>query len=184
MTMIDWGNFSGFFTTGIPSEVFYPSLIVTAILLLVGLMWKRITDKSKYSLWILLIEYLFVVVCSTFICRNTIIFEFERLQLIPFWTYMAIIEHTPGVRVWDIVLNVVLFLPLGFLVKLIKPSISICLMMRIALCISIFIESNQYFFEKGAAQIDDVMHNVIGAMIGWSLAYGILSLSCRKIIRK
>jgi glycopeptide antibiotics resistance protein len=96
--------------------------------------------------------------------------NFDRLELMPFWTYKCVIAHVPGVSVWDIVLNVVLFLPLGFLVKLLKPSLSIFKMLMVAFTLSLFIETNQYFFEKGVAQFDDVMHNMIGAVIGWLLA--------------
>jgi len=121
-----------------------------------------------------------ILICSTVICRKPFYFEFERLQPTPFWTYKAVIEHTPGVRVWDIILNVVLFVPMGFLIKLIYPAISIWKIFIIAVCCSFFIETNQYMFEKGIAQIDDVMHNTIGCAIGWLLSYGVLRLSSIK----
>lgn len=165
--MINWGNFSGFFTTGIPSEVFYPSLLVTAIFLIVGLIWTRVKEKKRYVLWVLLLEYAFIVVCSTIICRGTAKLEFDRLEISPFWTYQSVLAHTPGVSIWDIILNVVLFLPLGLLVKLLYPSTTVLRMMGIAILCSLFIETNQYVFEKGVAQFDDVMHNTIGALIGW-----------------
>ena len=168
--MINWGNFSGFFTTGIPSVVLYPSLIVTIILIVAGLFCGKVRNKVRYALIILLIEYLFVVICSTIVCRGVQSFEFARLELKPFWTYKAVIERVPGVSVWDIVLNVVLFVPLSFLIKLIFPAISLGKILIIAVCCSLFIETNQYVLEKGIAQIDDVMHNTIGATIGWILA--------------
>lgn len=179
--MIDWGHFTSFFTTGIPSGVLVTSLISTVILLIIGLLWKKVKNKKEYSLWILLIEYLFVVVCSTVICRPSVNFDFDRLELIPFWTYKCVIAHAPGVSVWDIILNVVLFIPLGFLVKLIYPSISALKILGIALLCSLFIETNQYVFEKGVAQIDDVMHNVIGALLGWLLAKWIICINNRRI---
>ena len=72
-----------------------------------------------------------------------------------------------GVSVWDIALNVALFVPLGFLAKLIYPAIPINKMLLIAVGGSVFIEVNQYLGEKGVAQIYVVMHNTIGAGIGW-----------------
>lgn len=168
--MIDWGNFRDFFTTGIPSIVLYPSLIITAVLLIVGQIWKRINNKKTCALWIFFIEYAFIVVCSTIICRDTVFFEFDRLELTPFWTYSSVINHTPGVSVWDIVLNIVIFFPLGFLLKLLSPSLSLLKMLIIAVCCSVFIEINQYVFEKGVAQLDDIMHNTFGGIIGWFIA--------------
>lgn len=122
-------------------------------------------------MWILLVGYLFIVVCSTIVCRRAMSFCFDRLELMPFWTYRSVIAHTPGVSVWDwdIVPNVVLFIPLGFLVKLIYPSISALKMLGVAVLCSLFVETNQYVFEKGVTQIDDMMHNVIGALLGWLL---------------
>ena len=140
------------------------------IAIIIGIACKGIKNKRQYVLWVLLIEYLFVLVCSTVICRGEITFEFDRLELTPFWTYIAVINHTPGVRVWDIILNVVLFVPLGFLVKLLFRELKLWKMVLIAIGLSVFIETNQYFFEKGIAQFDDVMHNTIGSAIGWGLA--------------
>ena len=121
-------------------------------------------------LWVLLFEYVFVVICSTILFRFTPSFKFARLELSPFWTYEAVMNHTLGVSVWDIVLNVVLFVPLGFLMKLLFSRLRLWKMALIAIYCSVFIETNQYFFEKGIAQIDDVMHNTVGAMIGWGIA--------------
>ena len=175
--MIYWGNFHGFFSTGIPREVLYPSLIITALLIIIGLLWEEIRNKRKFTLWVLLLEYIFIVVCSTIICRGLQSFKFARLELEPFWTYKAVITHVPGVSVWDIILNVVLLLPLGLLVKLLWPLVSLAKMLLIALLCSLFIETNQYIFEKGIAQFDDLMHNVIGAAIGWLVAKGVLRLN-------
>ncbi len=165
-----FSGFWSFFTTGVSSLILYPSFIISIVLIIVCILWRKIVHKLKCVLWILLLEYLFVVVCSTIICRGAMSFEFDRLELTPFWTYKAVISHTPGVRVWDIVLNVVLFVPLGFLVELLYPSISVLKMLGIALLCSLFIETSQFVFEKGIAQTDDMMHNVIGAALGWLLA--------------
>lgn len=181
--MINWGGFYVFFSTGIPSVVLYPSFIVTIALIVVGAFCGKVRNKVRFALFILLFEYLFVVVCSTIICRGTSFLTFNRLELTPFWTYKAVITHMRGVSVWDIILNVVLFLPLGFLVKQIWSSVSIIRMLLIALLCSLFIETNQYLFEKGVAQFDDMMHNVIGALIGWLLACGILAFINRKVTR-
>ena len=171
--MISWRGFELFFKTGIPSVVFNTSFIIMVVAIAMGLLLNCVKNKTKYTLWVLIIEiieYLFIVACSTIICRGRPAFEFERLEITPFWTYKAVLEHTPGVSVWDIVLNVVLFVPLGFLLKLLYPNLKLWKMVLIAIGCSMFIETNQYFFEKGIAQIDDVMHNVIGAMTGWGIA--------------
>lgn len=178
--MINWGNFTGFFSTGIPSIILYPSLFVMIGVILIGLLSKQVKNIIRFTLWVLLVEYLFVVALSTVICRVTPLFTYAKLELTPFWTYWAVIEHVPGVSVWDIVLNVVLFLPLGFLVKLLYPFLSVGKMFLIAFICSFCIELNQYIFEKGIAQVDDVIHNLIGSLIGWWVAKGILVFASNK----
>lgn len=168
--MINWNNFGEFFSTGLPSAVLYSSLAVTALALVIGLLSSGIKLKVRYVLWLLLIEYLFVVACSTVIFRGVQTFPFAKLELAPFWTYRAVLNHTSGVSVWDIVLNVVLFLPFGFLVKLLFPSLSLGKMLLIAVGCSLCIETSQFVFEKGVAQFDDVMHNAIGSGLGWGVA--------------
>lgn len=112
------------------------------LFVLLVVMLGKATNKKRVILWALLAEYLFVVICSTIICRNSGKYDFDRLELAPFWTYMSVFAHTPGVSVWDIVLNVVLFLPLGFLIKLLNPLISILKMLGIAAIFSLLIETN------------------------------------------
>lgn len=168
--MIDWGRFGNFFRTGIPSGVLYLSLLVMVAVIVAGCFSKAVKDKKRFTVWTILIEYMFVVACSTVVCRNVQTFEFDRLELEPFWTYKTVLAHAYGVSVWDIVLNVILFIPLGFLVKLLYPSLSVLRMVVVAVVCSLCIEINQYVFEKGVAQTDDLMHNTIGSLLGWALA--------------
>lgn len=140
--------------------------------------------KKIHSVLIaIFVEYLFIIVCSTIICRGQQSFEYAKLELEPFWTYKAVIERVPGVSVWDIILNVILFVPLGILIKLIYPAISFGKTLIVAVCCSLFIETNQYIFEKGIAQMDDVIHNSLGGAIGWLLSNGIQCLYLRKETR-
>lgn len=181
--MVDWSNFKGFFATGIPSGLLYSSLVAAAATIIVGLFLSSIKRKLRYVLWVLLIEYLFVVVCSTVICRSVQDFSFARLELVPFWTYRAVLNQAPGVSVWDIVLNVEMFLPLGLLVKLLFPKLPLGKVLLIAVAFSLCIETSQYLLEKGIAQIDDVMHNAIGAGGGWGVASALLVLTKRDATR-
>lgn len=151
----------------IPSSIIGPSLLVTC-LALVGCFSGCIKDKKRYILWILLIEYLFVVICSTVICRKEI--PAVRLELVPFWTYGAISEPSLQVSPWDIVLNIALFIPIGVFIKLLYSAMPLWATLMIGLIFSCCIEVSQYVFVRGVAQFDDVMHNTIGCCIGWILA--------------
>lgn len=177
--MVEWKGFGLFFSTGIPNIVLLLLMIVTTLVIVGGLLCWHVKNKMNYTLWVLVVEYGFVVLCSTVICREEITCGFDRIQLTPFWTYMAVFNHTPGVSVWDIMLNIVLFLPLGLLIKLIYPSITFGKMIMIAFVCSLGIEVSQFLFCKGISQIDDVIHNTIGAAVGWGFAKISMTVSQR-----
>ena len=91
--------------------------------------------------------------------------ENGQIVLTPFWTYQnfGIAQYR-----WQIYLNILLFLPLGFLIpwcfRLKLPSVII-----IGFCFSIILESLQFVFRLGLCEIDDVIHNTIGSAIGYGL---------------
>lgn len=60
---------------------------------------------------------------------------------------------------WDIALNILLFIPLGFLLGR-KQAIAI------GLLLSAGIELTQFVFRLGVCELDDVLNNTIGAAIG------------------
>lgn len=176
-------DFGDFFKIGIPSIVLNLSLIVTLVVSMFCYFSPFVKYKKLCVLIPIFVEYLFVVVCSTIICRGQQSFEFAKLELEPFWTYKAVIQKVSGVSVWDIILNVVLFIPLGLLIKLIDSAFSFGKILIVSICCSLFIETNQYIFEKGITQMDDVIHNTLVGAIGWTLSYGILCLYLRKRTR-
>lgn len=172
--MIDWGDFWNFFKTGVPRDVLIPSFLLMLFALGLVIFSGRVRNKRNSILWILLVEYLFIVLCSTVICRNRMVFEFARFEPSPLWTYIAVINRMPGVSVWDIVLNVVLFMPMGFLLGCIYPSIKIYRLVIVVLGCSLLIETSQYLLEKGVAQTDDLLHNIVGAVVGCFMAKGLM----------
>ncbi len=78
----------------------------------------------------------------------------------------------------DLLLNIILFIPLGFLLPYIWPKLNFCKTLLISLLFSAAIEGTQYIAHLGCCDIDDVINNTIGACIG----YGCLSLY-RKYVR-
>lgn len=87
------------------------------------------------------------------------------------------VEWIPFVSVWQrpgeyplLVENVLLFIPFGFLMPLtfykMRKGKQVALG---ALVISILIETVQYVFQCGKTEVDDVILNCLGAMIGYGL---------------
>ncbi len=174
---IDFSNFEGFFQTGIPDEILYSSLLLCVALILFGIYSSYVKDKKQFVLWSLFVEYILVVLCSTVVFRSY--FAEARIEYMPFWDYVAIANKTPGVSVWDIILNVVLFLPFGFLLSAIMPTWNWWNVLLSGCCFSFCIESMQFIISKGIAQTDDLMHNSLGALLGY-----FIFRMMRKIIKR
>lgn len=162
--------FIAFFKTGIPDAYLYGSLAIMAVVILIGLKSKGVENKVRWILWTLFLEYLAVVISSTIIFRTEVKCSFPQLELTPFWTYFAVAENHPEISIWDIILNVVLFVPFGLMAKLLYSHEPIRRILVAALALSLVIEVSQYVLKRGVTQFDDAMHNIIGAVIGWLLA--------------
>ena len=70
-------------------------------------------------------------------------------------------------------MNVVVFVPMGILMgSLLRIKCSWLMLLAVGMGISISIEAMQYFFHRGFAETDDVMHNTIGCILGYMLVKG------------
>ena len=67
----------------------------------------------------------------------------------------------------DLLLNIILFMPLGFLLPYIWPKFNWWKTVLLALAISTTIETTQYFAHWGCLGIDDMFNNTLGACIGY-----------------
>lgn len=84
-----------------------------------------------------------------------------------FWSYRAWIEGESNGKVEAIqnINNILLFIPFGFLF----PAKKWRLLILASITVSALIECVQYIFALGWCEIDDVISNTIGAMIGFGI---------------
>ena len=147
----------------IPQEVYEGLLSVFCLGLVVFIAWKGLKTGLRYSATLLLVEYIFLLFCSTVFFRTT---SDDRPDLL--------IEN---------IMNTIVFIPvgmiLGSLLRVKGSSTSEAtksmtwLMVAIIGCgISVTIESLQFFFMRGFSEVDDVMHNTVGCLIGWFMVKG------------
>lgn len=114
----------------------------------------------------LLIGYFFLIFAVTIFSRKA---GGGRYELVPFWSY-----SNPSLRT-QILLNIIVFIPIGLLGgrELGRKIIPI------AAAVSITIEIVQFVTGRGLTEFDDVIHNTLGAAIGYG-AYVIV----KKIMEK
>lgn len=143
----------------IPQEVYEGLLSVFCLGVVVFIAWKGFKTGLRYSVALLLIEYIFLIFCSTVFFRTTS--ELRKYDIHPFWSY-----DRPELLVENI-MNVVVFVPVGLLLGIAFKQMTWWKALLIGCSISVTIESLQFFFMRGFSELDDVMHNTLGCLIGF-----------------
>ena len=80
------------------------------------------------------------------------------------------------------ILNIVVFAPLGILLAITFKEIKLCRVFILSALLSMIIEILQFVLKRGFAEIDDVFHNTLGALLGFGL-YRFFSWIWGKIVR-
>ena len=154
----------------IPVEYVLSSFLVLSVAIVVGMLVMKGSRAKRFVFESLLVEYYFLVLCSTVICRAS---SGERhIEIMPFWNYSNIWNRVDyPADLIEVLLNVALFVPIGLLLGGIGFKIRKIILSGIFL--SGIIEVSQFAFCKGLCETDDVMHNTLGCVIGY---FGFISL--------
>ena len=120
--------------------------------------WKKGLKKIA---GLLFAEYVFLIYCSTVIFRNFA--EICGYEFIPFWSYARTDLFVENI------MNVVVFVPAGILLGCALRSMTWWKVLLIGCGISVSIEAMQYFYHRGFAETDDVMHNTLGCILGYGV---------------
>ena len=116
------------------------------------------------------IIYIILVLTFTFIVRETLIWRYSgkhEAALIPFRQLIGLFKEPNHIMwFWQIILNIILFIPFGFMFPIIKPKLS-KVTITYGFMFSFAIEIMQYITGRGLADIDDLINNTLGAAIGY-----------------
>ena len=115
--------------------------------------------------------YIFVILYATVLNRESYI-ENRGLSLIPFASYkIAINGNEEGFR--TCFMNALLFFPLGcaFYGFNNAKRIKLRYFVLFSFCLSLVIEILQYVFSLGTTEVDDLIHNTLGAVLAYFLCY-------------
>lgn len=149
----------------VPYWVVIVSFLVLCVVDVVVLSTKRNVLSLKNTLiWSLLLEYVFLVLCSTVLCRDARL-EYDY-ELTPFWSYPAYVNGRKDL-LKEVLLNIVLFVPIGFLLSGVMKGKRWLKVIVLSLTFSVCIELMQLVFKRGLCEVDDLIHNTLGAMIGF-----------------
>ncbi len=150
-----------------PHELYFVALIVLLAIFLLFVWGNGLEKGLRYSLGVLLVEYVVLIYCSTVFFRPT--GKVATYDYKPFWSYQAYFEGREPNALVENFANVLVFVPVGLLLGFTIKKTSYVRVAIIGACISIGIELLQLIFKKGFSELDDVMHNTLGCMLGYSL---------------
>ncbi len=142
----------------------YEGLLVVFCIGVILLLIRKGTKIGRDISILLLAEYIIFVFLSTVIFRA--VKNVRNWDFTPFWSY-----DRPDLQL-EIIINVVAFVPIGLLLGCSFRAMKWWKALIICGVISITIEFLQLFMKKGFTELDDVIHNTLGGMIG----YGLFSL--------
>ena len=150
--------------TVIPEDIFerYPLIVVAAgIILTAAVLLMKDSGRMAF-----LIIYLLFIVSMTLAFREM---GYSRGRLEIFWSYKQFFT-SDRIRL-EILNNIWLFVPLGAV--LYSPGHKFTWIYAVLL--SVWIELIQYETGLGLCEVDDVISNTLGTLIGYSVSFGMMS---------
>ncbi|MFA6735531.1 MAG: VanZ family protein, partial [Saccharofermentanales bacterium] len=161
---------------------FIGSLILCSIFLLFWfILYKRILKgtkdlpKKKVVLALISICYMSLIIGIVFIRQSS---SYHSVNLHLFRSYREA-WNTFSVYEWtNLVLNILIFVPLGFLLPLWSDKLrKLWKVILISVSISAAIECIQYITHHGVFDIDDIFNNSTGSLIGYGFVMIILTIT-------
>lgn len=149
-------------------------LAVIVILLMIigyGIIYKKICkgkrriDFKKFFWWCILFFYLFVVLSVTLFRR----YGFWNGNIISFFYSYKEAWISASETAWrNIILNIFMFVPLGFWLPVGKENFRLFWKTSLAGCfLTVAIEGLQLIFSLGLFEVADIFNNTLGTMIGY-----------------
>lgn len=143
-------------------------------------LYRKIFITIIFIMYIILLLFVIVLKFPTDMIRGVINAWLDGgdvnrlpLQLIPFKTIIFYVSHVQTIYDWffkNLACNVIMFAPYGFLVPLISKKINIGRKVILSGCIfSVLIEIFQYITALGLCDIDDVILNTLGVLLGFGI---------------
>lgn len=153
-------------------------LIAYIVIYKVILKEKKELDKKKSCIWAMLIFYFILVFGATLGSRGGWELGYN---LHAFSSYKSAWANESKTEAQHLVLNIVMFVPFGFLMPVaLKKCEKWWVTYVVGFCASLFIELLQFVTRRGACDVDDIINNTLGAMIGYGLIRVLLVITKKK----
>ena len=91
-------------------------------------------------------------------------------QLVPLRTTLQQWRAGAWPFVYHVVGNLIWFMPLGLLLPMLRPSVRWRQALLVGAGLSLLVEGYQFLFGTGAPDVDDVLLNALGTLLGYGLS--------------
>ena len=151
------------------------AVIVVGILFFIGykLIYKKLMkgtkniEKKRLILYGISIVYAVILLGAVFLNRSGL---YGNINLKLFSSYKEAYNTMQMYLFRNIVLNILLFVPLGFLLPIYSDKLKKAYkVVGIGLAVTTIIEIIQYITKLGIFEIDDILNNTLGTLIGYSV---------------
>lgn len=145
---------------------------------------RRLKFFSRSLFIIYLIITLYLMLFSEGMGRTTVSEEY-RFNLVLFKEIIRFIKYSDSLGFWAVMINVlgniICFIPFGFFLPIYYIKLrSLLLVVILAFCFSLIIEVIQLLLKVGCFDVDDLLLNTIGGLLG----YLIFIIYQKSIIRR
>lgn len=146
-------------------------LLITAVTAVFIYLHRRLRGKAWWSLLLVLaLAFWMIGVISSTVSIRTVEQQMN-CNMIPFHSYQEVLNGGNREILRSNFMNVVLFYPAGLIgVSLLPPKgkswVFGAIIVNALVAVSIGIECIQYYYALGNCEIDDVLHNSLGALLG------------------
>lgn len=162
----------------IPKEVFNYLLIALCVGTIFFIAARSLKNRLRWYSGFLLIEYILLLFSSMVFFR--IPKDNYGFELMPFWSYAAIIDGKIDL-LRENIFNLVGFVPIGLLFSIITKVNHIWKVILFGCSVSMMIELLQFHYGLGFAELDDVIHNTLGCLLGYLLYCVMVSISMKRV---
>lgn len=138
---------------------------------------KDINSLKLLSSILLVISFLFIIYVT---CLDHFPCGGRVSNLIPFFSYRQAMFDYSVITVSQLVFNIILFIPIGLLLPLCNDRFKkAVLTILVGFILTVGVETAQYVFAIGVFDVDDIISNVLGTILGYSI-----STTCIGVIDK
>lgn len=135
--------------------------------ILISVIAKTPKEKRRDCVLLFLGEYVLMLLCSLIFFRMTR--SDYKVELVPFWNYDMVFSGGLNASFWEVILNIVLYMPIGYFLGYLFEKHRVARTIFISVSLSVITEALQYFFHRGLCETNDVIHNTLGTIVGLSL---------------